>query len=79
MPGYMGLGTTWNTSVMGQQNDGGSFGGIEFTNRPDAVEFYYQRICPEASRPTFLQRLWLTFGKDNGSRLKCLLRHCRFR
>lgn len=61
VPGYMGLGTTWNTSVMGQQNDGGSFGGIEFTNRPDAVEFYYQRICPEASADipaTFVAYLW---------------------
>ena len=61
VPGYMGLGTTWNTSVMGQQNDGGSFGGIEFTNRPDAVEFYYQRICPEVSADipaTFVAYLW---------------------
>lgn len=43
VPGYMTLGTTWSTSVMGQQNDGGSFGGIEFTGRPTAIEFMYKR------------------------------------
>lgn len=43
VPGYMTLGTTWSTSVMGKQNDGGSFGGIEFTGRPTAIEFMYKR------------------------------------
>lgn len=43
VPGYMTLGTTWSTSVMGNENDGGSFGGIEFTGRPTAIEFMYKR------------------------------------
>lgn len=42
VPGYMTLGTSWNTSVMGNENDGGSFGGKAFTNRPDALSFMYQ-------------------------------------
>lgn len=43
VPGYLTLGTTWSTSVMGSDNDGGTWGGVEFTYRPDALSFYYQR------------------------------------
>ncbi len=48
IPGYVTLGTTWATSKGGivgnpTNTDGGTFGGIDFTYRPDAVEFYYQR------------------------------------
>ncbi len=43
VPGYMSLGTTWSTSQMGSNNDGGVWGGIEFTSRPDALAFYYKR------------------------------------
>lgn len=43
VPGYLTLGTPWNTSVMGQNNDGGTFGGISFTSRPDALSFMYLR------------------------------------
>lgn len=42
VPGYMVLGTSWNTSVMGKKNDGGCFGGQAFTYRPDALNFYYK-------------------------------------
>lgn len=42
VPGYVTLGTTWSTSVMGQQNDGGSFGGIEFAGRPEKITFMYK-------------------------------------
>ena len=42
VPGYVTLGTTWSTSSMNKDNDGGVFGGIAFTNRPDAVSFDYQ-------------------------------------
>ena len=43
VPGYLTLGTTWSTSVMGKQNDGGTWGGMEFVYRPDALSFYYLR------------------------------------
>lgn len=43
VPGYLTLGTPWNTSVMGNKNDGGTFGGISFDKRPDALSFMYKR------------------------------------
>ncbi len=43
VPGYVTLGTTWSTSVLGNQNDGGSFGSIAFTYKPDAIAFQYKR------------------------------------
>ncbi len=43
VPGYMTLGTTWSTSLMGSENDGGSFGSVPFTFKPDAVAFQYKR------------------------------------
>lgn len=42
VPGYVTLGTTWSTSVMNKQNDGGTFGGIEFTGRPEKITFMYK-------------------------------------
>lgn len=50
VPGYFSLGTTWATAkatmagvVTAGTADGGSFGGIEFTKRPDAIRFCYKR------------------------------------
>lgn len=58
VPAYLTLGTTWNTSVMGSQNDGGTFGGIQFTNKPDAVEFYYQRTDTTGVPASVIAYLW---------------------
>lgn len=50
VPGYMSLGTTWATAkasitgaVTAGTADGGVFGGIALTKRPDALRFYYKR------------------------------------
>ena len=48
VPGYMSLGTSWATSKGGltgspTNKDGGVFGGLAFTYKPDAISFYYQR------------------------------------
>ena len=47
VPGYMSLGTAWATakaSIFSTSNkDGGVFGGLAFTYKPDAISFYYQR------------------------------------
>jgi len=48
IPGYMTLGTTWATAeakLTGstRNTDGGVFGGIEFTYRPDAIRMMYKR------------------------------------
>ncbi len=48
VPGYLTLGKPWSTSkIKGlgsvSDRDGGTWGGIEFTYRPDAITFMYQR------------------------------------
>lgn len=47
IPAYMSLGTPWATAETKGTNvrnaDGGVFGGTEFTYRPDAISFDYQR------------------------------------
>lgn len=61
VPGYVTLGKTWSTSVMNAQNDGGTFGGIEFKSRPDAIEFMYKRVRGENKpdeKTTIIAYLW---------------------
>lgn len=50
VPGYVTLGTPWSTSQgTGSNTDGGTFGGIEFTYQPDALECYYKATGSAAS------------------------------
>ena len=52
IPGYITLGTSWNTAnTSGGNSDGGSFGGASFTRTPDAIEFYYKRTAADNSQP----------------------------
>ena len=48
VPGYITLGTPWataeaNITAQVRNADGGTFGGLSFTYRPDAISFDYQR------------------------------------
>ena len=44
VPGYVTLGTTFNTAnTSGGNKDGGTFGGMDFKYRPDALTFRYLR------------------------------------
>lgn len=60
VPGYMTLGTSWSTSDNGGGNaDGGTFGGISFVNKPDALRFYYKRSHSGTNtRSSVIAYLW---------------------
>lgn len=66
VPGYFTLGTTWSTakvesfiSMVVSDKDGGTFGGISFKYKPDALEFYFKRsITGENTRSSFIAYLW---------------------
>ena len=47
VPGYITLGTPWNTAkgATASNKDGGTFGGISFEYKPDALHFWYKRSC----------------------------------
>ena len=48
-PGYLTLGTSWaygdvaNVGKPNDTSDGGAYGGVEFTSRPDSLTFYVKR------------------------------------
>lgn len=60
VPAYLTLGTPWNTasSTSGANADGGSFGGIDFKYRPDAISFKYKRTGTEDKPATVVAYLW---------------------
>ena len=63
VPGYMALGrqTTWNTSDLSasaSSKDGGSYGGIEFSYKPDAIKLYYKRTASDDQPATVVAYLW---------------------
>lgn len=60
VPAYMTLGTSWATAKgYGGNADGGSFGGKEFTTRPDAIRFDYLRNTPKGKEnATVVAYLW---------------------
>lgn len=43
VPGYLTTGTTWSTAVATTKTDGGTFGSIPFSSRPDAMSVMYKR------------------------------------
>ncbi len=60
VPGYMTLGTSWSTAnSWGLEADGGTFGGISFVNKPDALRFYYKRSHSGTNtRSSVIAYLW---------------------
>lgn len=64
VPGYFTLGTTWSTAkvvnIFSPTNkDGGTFGGIAFAYKPDALKFYYKRSCSRTNtRSSVIAYLW---------------------
>ena len=62
VPAYLTLGTTWSTShvksLKPTNNDGGTFGGINFTNKPDAITFDYKTNSSQAQKPMVIAYLW---------------------
>lgn len=61
VPGYITLGTTWNTARdLGKSaKDGGSFGGISFKYKPDVLEFYFKRSTTGTNtQSSFIAYLW---------------------
>lgn len=60
VPGYMTLGTSWSTAnSFGLEADGGTFGGISFVNKPDALRFYYKRSHSGTNtRSSVIAYLW---------------------
>lgn len=51
VPGYLTLGKTWSTAqgFQAKNKDGGTFDGIDFTYKPDAIEFYYKQTRADNS------------------------------
>lgn len=61
-PGYLSLGTPWNTAESSfsgtkSKTDGGTFGGREFTYRPDAISFLYN-WSRYGGKASFVGYLW---------------------
>lgn len=63
IPAYMSLGTPWATAETNfskvRKADGGVFGGLDFTYRPDAISFDYQRDnSKKKENATAIAYLW---------------------
>ena len=56
-PGYLSLGTPWNTSIGTSDKDGGCFGGMSFVYKPDAISFNY-KFSKTQSKASFVGYLW---------------------
>ncbi|MCM1022020.1 MAG: PCMD domain-containing protein [Muribaculaceae bacterium] len=57
VPGYITLGTPWNTAkgIAANNKDGGAFGGIEFACMPDELSFWYKRTHGESDKEEVAQ------------------------
>ena len=72
VPGYITLGTSFNTAnTSGDEKDGGTFGGISFSYRPDAITFHYMREQASGSteQATVLAYAWKGTVKQGNVRV----------
>ena len=58
VPGYVTLGTSWSTSVGLGNKDGGTFGGISFTGRPEKITFMYKFEGKNTQPANAIAYLW---------------------
>ena len=58
VPGYVTLGTTWSTSIGTGNKDGGTFGGISFTGRPEKITFMYKFEGKNTQPANAIAYLW---------------------
>lgn len=65
IPGYFTLGTTWSTAkatgfgtVASGTADGGTWGGLDFSFRPDALQFVYKRPSTSGQPATVIIYSW---------------------
>lgn len=74
MPAFISLSTPWvfvygtNLGEMvayASAGDGGSYGGIEFTNKPDAISLKYRRTAKEGEIAHVIAYLWNGTYKSN--------------
>lgn len=58
-PGYLTLGTPWVYAEMTISNcDGGTFGGVEFTSKPDAIKGQFKRTDTNDENSYIIAYLW---------------------
>lgn len=73
VPGYITLGTPFNTAKSdGSEKDGGTFGGISFAYRPDALSIQYKRTqaAGSAEQATVVAYLWKGTVTQSGVRAR---------
>ena len=64
VPAYISLGTTWatakirGTSPVDGTADGGTFGGIDFEFKPDALSLSYKRSSISGERASVIAYMW---------------------
>ncbi len=65
-PGFINFGTPWVYAVTSTSNcDGGVYGGIEFTHRPDAIRGWYKRTGGTGEKAHVIVYLWKGTFKNN--------------
>lgn len=58
-PGYLTLGTPWVHAEFNVSNcDGGTFGGVEFTSKPDAIKGQFKRTDTNDENSYIIAYLW---------------------